>query len=169
MRPFTMADGRTALGALRTWPARRWGIAALAAIASTLLLALPAALIPNPIFGRAIPPEWWSWPVAIVTGALAGLLLATYVGRPEPSSEPDSASRAGVIGGLVSFFAVGCPVCNKVVLIALGATGAVQWFAPIQPILAVAGIALVLWALGRRLVGEVACDVRPATGASLGH
>ena len=51
------------------------------------------------------------------------------------------------VGGLVSFFAVGCPVCNKLVLLALGASGAVSWFAPVQPVLAVASVALMAWAL----------------------
>lgn len=170
----------------------------MAAFLSTIALAIPAALIPNPIFGRAIEPEWWSWPVTIATGILAGLVIATYVNvspavrpamrpamRPavstaassgSSSSDPDSieadseafevdtngkdtAGRAGVIGGLVSFFAVGCPVCNKLVLVALGSTGALQWFAPIQPILAVAALGLLIWALRRRLQGEVSCKI----------
>ncbi len=158
------------LSALRLWPARRWGVAAIAAVVSTVALAIPTALIPTPIFGRAIAPEWWSWPVTVITGVLAGLLIATYIALPANpgDSTPDATSpehldkagRAGVVGGLVSFFAVGCPVCNKLVLIALGTTGAVQWFAPIQPILAVAAIALLIWALRRRLKGEIACSVR---------
>ena len=139
---------------------RRLYVAALAALVSTIALAIPAALIPNPIFGRAIEPEWWSWPVTIITGILAGLVIATYVGVPESDTAAiDRGGRFGVIGGMVSFFAVGCPVCNKLVLIALGTTGAVQWFAPIQPILAVAGIALLAWALHTRLRGEVSCAV----------
>ena len=158
-----------AVSVMRMWPARRWGIAAIASVASTVALAIPTALIPNPVFGRAIAPEWWSWPVTIVTGILAGLLVATYVAvpnttvpgaaDPQTSEHLDRAGKAGVAGGLASFFAVGCPVCNKLVLIALGTTGAVQWFAPIQPILAVAAIGLLAWALRKRLRGEVACSV----------
>jgi hypothetical protein len=176
--------------ALRMWPARRWVVAAIAALVSTVALAIPTALISNPIFGRAIAPEWWSWPVTIITGLMAGMLIATYVAIPRTGIDastgfehsqtdgdmtPDStapraadehldkAGKAGVIGGLVSFFAVGCPVCNKLVLIALGSTGAMQWFAPIQPILAVAAIALLVWALRRRLLNETSCTVRIPT------
>jgi hypothetical protein len=165
--------GMQAWSAILMWPPRRWGVAAIAAVISTIALAIPTALIPNPIFGRAIAPEWWSWPVTIATGVLAGLLVATYIAVPRPGSGSaedtagegtaehlDRAGKAGVVGGLVSFFAVGCPVCNKLVLIALGTTGAVQWFAPIQPILAVAALVLLGWALHRRLRGEIACDVR---------
>lgn len=133
-----------------------------------LLVALPTAVIPNPVFGRAIGVTWWSYPVVVITGILGGLLIATYV-RVTPSvpEEPESESEIerdrpmtlGAVGGLVSFFAVGCPVCNKIVLLALGASGAVTWFAPIQPYLALASIALMVWALRARLKGEVACAI----------
>jgi hypothetical protein len=53
-------------------------------------------------------------------------------------------------------------VCNKLALIALGYTGALQWFAPVQPVLAVAGIVLLAYALRRRLAGEIACPVPAA-------
>ena len=60
-------------------------------------------------------------------------------------------------GTLVTFFAVGCPVCNKLVLLALGTTGAVTWFAPVQPFLALASIVLMAIALRIRMRNAVAC------------
>ncbi|MBP8882095.1 MAG: hypothetical protein KBG77_13450, partial [Dermatophilaceae bacterium] len=68
-------------------------------------------------------------------------------------------TRAAGIGGLLSFLAVGCPVCNKIALLALGYSGALQWFAPLQPVLALAGVALLAWALRARLSGAVICPV----------
>ena len=68
-------------------------------------------------------------------------------------------NRPGTLGGFLTFFAVGCPVCNKIVLLALGYTGALRWFAPVQPLLAIAGIGLLAWALRSRLRAEVACPV----------
>jgi hypothetical protein len=62
-------------------------------------------------------------------------------------------------GALVAFFAVGCPVCNKLVLLALGASGAVTWFAPVQPFIALISIGLMAVALRIRLRGEVACGI----------
>jgi len=38
-------------------------------------------------------------------------------------------------GGLLSFLAIGCPICNKLVVLALGLGGVLRWFAPIQPLL----------------------------------
>ena len=63
------------------------------------------------------------------------------------------------MAGLLSFFAVGCPVCNKLVVAALGTTGAVEVFAPVQPLLAVASVALLAVALRRRLATRSACPV----------
>lgn len=159
------------------WSARRWLAAALTAAVAFLALGVPTAVVPNPVFGRGIEPTWWSLPVLAVTAVLVGLVLATYVREPEPAGvaaggsgsdaarllpldevPPEGARRLGV-GGLLSFLAIGCPTCNKLVLIALGSSGAVTWFAPIQPVLAVGGVVLLAWTLRRRLRSEVACEV----------
>lgn len=165
-----------ALLALRMWPARQWLVAALAGLATALLVALPTAVIPNPVFGRSIEVTWWSYPVVIITGILGGLLIATYVRTPTPAGaqapepEADRPLTLGAVGGLVSFFAVGCPVCNKLVLLALGASGAVTWFAPVQPFLALASVGLMAWALRTRLKGSTSCAVPvPAGGPDGGQ
>jgi H+/Cl- antiporter ClcA len=149
------------------WPRRRWAIAALSGVAVAVLVALPTAVIPNPVFGRAVAVTWWSYPVVVITGVLGGLLFATYVRNTEApeqfasKDELDGASKLGMAGTLISFFAVGCPVCNKLVLLALGATGAVTWFAPVQPFLALASIVLMVVALRIRLANEVSCRITP--------
>ncbi len=139
-----------------SWPRRRWGVVAVASIATVALVGLSTAMIPNPVFGRAVPTTWWAWPALVVTSVLGGLLAATYVRAP---NGPGSASRTGLAGGLLGYFAVGCPVCNKLALLALGYSGALTWFAPVQPLLAVAGVGLLVYALRARLKGEVACAV----------
>jgi hypothetical protein len=67
--------------------------------------------------------------------------------------------KRATAGGLLSFFAVGCPTCNALVVLALGANGALAFFEPVQPFLAVGGIALLGDALRRRLRSETACEV----------
>jgi hypothetical protein len=156
---------RTGWEQMRGWPPRRWQAAIVGGLIIAVLVAIPTAVIPNPVFGREIGVTWWSYPVVIVTGILGGLLVATYVRLPSegaaapPEAELDGASKLGVAGTLVTFFAVGCPVCNKLVLVALGASGAVTWFAPIQPLLAVASIVLMVVALRLRLRNETSCRV----------
>lgn len=111
-----------------------------------LVVAVPTDLIPTPLFQRMTPAEWWNWPVAIASAVLVAILVAL----PKPTScRP--ATRAGVVGGALAYFAVGCPTCNHLVVLAIGASGALQWFAPLQPILALAGIVVLLVAILHRL------------------
>ena len=155
------------LDAMRMWSARRWRVAVLGGIGTAVLVALPTAVIPTPIFGRAVEVTWWSYPAVVLTGILGGLLLATYV--REPGSEPaagegeapvkEKASRLGIAGAFIAYFAVGCPVCNKLVLIALGTSGAMTWFAPVQPFLALASVVLMAVALRIRLKNQMSCSL----------
>lgn len=151
------------MDALAGWPFRRWAAAAVAAVVVALAVGLPTDVIPNPVFGRPVDVTWWSYPILIVTAVLAGLLVATYVRAdgPEPYAEDqlDTPGKAGGVGGLLSFFAVGCPTCNKLAVVALGSTGALDWFAPAQPVLAVLSVILLGWALRARLRSADACRI----------
>ena len=158
---------RSDLLVLRGWGARRRVVAALAAVGTVLLIGLPTVLIPNPVFGREIPMTWWAWPTLLLAALLSGLLTATYVREPGlPTLGEEDGTRSGMVGGVLTFFAVGCPVCNKVVLLALGSAGAMQWFAPVQPLLAVAAVVALAWALHTRLQGERACALPTPAVAS---
>ncbi|MFC4337483.1 hypothetical protein [Salininema proteolyticum] len=139
---------------MRQWKTRQWAVALGATALSALLLGAATALIPNPVFDRMIAPEWWNYPVWIATAVLAGLLTATYV---DPAMPRGGAAGAG--GGFLAWFAIGCPVCNKLVVLALGTSGALTWFAPLQPVLAVAGMGFLAWALRARLRNARSCPV----------
>ena len=150
-------DHRTSLAAaLSHWPARRWLAAVGGALITYLIVAVPTDLIDTPLFTREVPPTWWSFPVLAVTAGLTGMVAATYVAR-EPAPQNDRHRRFGAAGTAISFFAVGCPVCNKLVLLALGASGAMQYFEPIQPLLAAGSVALLMWALHQRATSEDRC------------
>lgn len=157
------------LSVLRGWTPRRWLVAAGTAVATALFIAIPTDLIDNPVFGREIPPTWWAWPSLVVSSVLAGLLAATYVASPVDPDAPgaERSRRRGLAGGLLTFFAVGCPVCNKLVLLALGSAGALTWFEPVQPLLQVAAVGLLAWALLVRLRGERSCRLTPTPERSL--
>ncbi|MDH6193052.1 hypothetical protein M2168_006084 [Streptomyces sp. CZ24] len=56
-------------------------------------------------------------------------------------------------------FAVGCPVGNKLVLVLLGASGAMSCWAPPQPLLAVLSVGLPAEAALRRRSSQTECAV----------
>ncbi|MFH8708793.1 hypothetical protein [Streptomyces rubrogriseus] len=155
---------RRAGTALRGWRSRQWTVAGAGALATAVLVGAPTDVVPNPLFGRSVPVQWWNYPALAVTAVLAGIVLTTYVRRPSSSPEPYAADggRLGAIGGVLSFFAVGCPVCNKLVLVLLGASGALSYWAPLQPLLAVLSAGLLAEAALRRLSAETECPVTPS-------
>jgi hypothetical protein len=156
----------TELHLLATWPARRWVVALAGAFVTALAIAVPTAMITNPLFGREVPVTPWAWPALLGASVLSGLLLATYV--RQPGVDQRLGSRTGAAGAMLTFFAVGCPVCNKLVLVLVGTTGALQWFAPVQPLLALAAVALIAWALHSRLNGEVSCSISRGHAEAVG-
>ncbi len=161
-----MSTVRTALAG---WSTRQWFGAAFGAVAVALMVGLPTDVIPNPVFGRPIAVTWWSYPVLVATAVLGGLMIGTYVlpRAPEPGSDGDvpldpaaeRQAKTGGAAGLLSFFAVGCPVCNQIVLLAVGTTGAQRWFEPAQPVLAVLSLGLLSYALWARLSTMDRCPV----------
>lgn len=151
-----------ALRTLTSWPKDRWATAAAGAGATALLVGLPTDVVPNPVFSRSVPVQWWNYPTLSVTAVLAGLVLATYIRTPGADGTP-SAGRLGSAGGVLSFFAVGCPVCNKLVLLLLGTSGALSYWAPLQPLVAVASIGLLGEAALRRLATADACPTGEPT------
>ena len=125
---------------------RRLALAVGVGVFTLLVIAIPTDLISNPIFGRQIEATVWAWPVALLTAVLAGVLIAL----PRPTScRP--ATRTGIFGGALTYLAVGCPTCNHLVVLALGTTGALAWFAPIQPFLALIGLAILGGAILHRV------------------
>lgn len=138
------------------WSAKRW--LAVGAVGLLWLLAsgIPTGIIETPLYERMTPVYWWNYPFWVLNSALVGLLAATYV-----SADSAGAATGGRFagGGLLSVVAIGCPVCNKLVVLALGAGGTMSYFAPIQPVLGFLSTGLLLYALGVRLSGETYCPI----------
>ena len=143
---------------LPTWPRNLWLVAIGSALGTFAIIGIPTDVIPNPLFDRAIPVTSWSMNVLVLSSVFTGLLIATYI-KTENRVGEDLSLRVGGAAGFLTFFAVGCPVCNKVVLLALGYSGALHYFAPVQPYFAAASILLLGYALRKRLIGESKCSV----------
>jgi hypothetical protein len=139
-RPDLDPDGRALTEA---GPNRQWGTrilrGTLAGVITMLVVGIPTDIIDTPVFGREVPVRAWELPVLIATA----LLTAAWFGIDKPRQVERTGTPAA-FAVVLTFFAVGCPVCNKLVLLALGTSGALGLWAPIQPILA--GVSLTMLA-----------------------
>ncbi|MEU5164102.1 hypothetical protein AB0G74_31430 [Streptomyces sp. NPDC020875] len=155
---------------LRSWGPRQWLVATGAAVLAAVLIGVPTGVVPSAFYSRMTPVLWWNYPVWAVSSVLMGLLAGTYAGGPGPATGRDRPRSARALAaGVLSVLAVGCPVCNKLVVLALGMSGAMSYWAPAQPVLAVASVALLAHALVKRLRTASACPVpTPATGEPSG-
>ena len=135
-------------------PRATWPRAVVFAAVAGVLIAVPSDIIDTPIFGRPVSVRWIDYVILIVTSALIGLIFAI---RPEPvdSVEVTAATeRQGtrtVWGGFVSFLAVGCPVCNQAIVALVGVSGALSWWAPVQPFVGLLAVSLLVYTLRKRL------------------
>lgn len=156
--------------------------AALAALGTFLLIGIPTDILPNPVFGREIPVRWWEYPVlaatVLLTAAWFGIRSAREAGVGSAAGHPAGAEPSErpalvTVGVATAWFAVACPVCNKIVLILLGTTGALGVWAPLQPWLAALSLILlagaVLYRWRARPCADGACEsgacAVPPTGA----
>lgn len=134
---------------------RFWLAAAAGTVLVLLVLGVPSAVIPNPFFIRMTPTEPVNVAVWLASAPLAGLLLATYVSRRGGIAADDLHAAAGggraTLGGVAAYLAIGCPICNKIVVAALGVSGAISVFAPLQPVIGGASLALLAGTLAWRL------------------
>ncbi len=138
-------------------PRSTWPRAVLFAGIAAVLIAVPSDLIDTPIFGRPVEVRWIDYVILAITSALIGLILAI---RPEPADPAASEELAVTVdrqgtrtvwGGFVSFLAVGCPVCNQAVVALIGVSGALSWWAPVQPFVGLLAVGLLLYTLRKRL------------------
>lgn len=140
---------RGVLDRLRALPPITWLRAIPLALIAAVVIAVPADLINTSFFGRPVEPKSIDYFILAITAALIGLILAI---RPEQLTIRDEQDQTRTIwGGFVSFLAVGCPVCNQAVVALIGTSGALSWWAPVQPVVGLAAIALLVHTLRRRL------------------
>lgn len=133
--------------------ARLWTRGLPAGVLSALAIGVPTDVIDNPLFARMTPVLWWEY----LSLAATAMLTALWFALPEvPGSACSRVWGANLLGAL----AVGCPICNKIVVAALGVSGALAIWAPLQPLLGLASGGLVLLAvLAKARLSRLACPV----------
>lgn len=136
---------------------KAWMVTIVAATAALVLIGLPAAIYENPFFVRMTPVRPQDYVIWILSSVLIGLIAGSYFTAGTMSGEKKLLS-----GGVLSVLSVGCPTCNQLVVLVLGAGGALTFFAPLQIYIGVASVLLLGWTLVLRtkaLAGT--CTVNP--------
>ena len=122
---------------------------ALWGVAFALALAIPADLVDTPFFSRMTSATWIDYSLWIAIATLGGLVMGA---RRLPGASACDVGKPAIGGEGLGFLAVACPVCNKLIVMSIGTSGALSYFAPIQPLLGLAGLIVLAWVLRRSLV-----------------
>jgi hypothetical protein len=138
-----MNEVRIALG---LFGPRGWFVAVAAALTTLLMVGGVTAIIENPLFVRMTPVRAEDYPIWLTSALLMGLISGTFVG-PAPVADQGKT----ISGGVLSLLAVGCPICNKLVVFLLGVSGALTVFGPAQIYLGALSVALLAWTFRLRV------------------
>lgn len=145
----------TLVAAFGMFTPKAWIITTLAAATGLAVIGLTTAIFENWFFVRMTPVRPQDYIIWVLSSLLIGLIAGSYFADRSKSEEGKLLS-----GGALSVLAVGCPICNKPVVLLLGTSGALTFFAPIQLYLGIASVLLLGWTLllrARALVGT--CSV----------
>ncbi len=134
-----LVDTRLAVG---MFGLRGWLLAAAGAAGTLLLIGTVAAIFDNPYFTRMTEVRAQDYAFWAASALLVGLTAGTFgIGS--------LGGHGGklIAGGVGADLAVGCPICNKIIVALIGTSGALTFFAPAQLLIGFASIALLTWTL----------------------
>lgn len=123
---------------LRAWPTRHRLIAAAVAAAAFALLLVASGLVA----GAPAAAPWWNYALAAVGSGLIGLVVGSYIDAPIGAEATLCDTRWPTLGLIALYLATDIRSVEPVL------TGVVR------PVVALAAIALLAWALRERLVSE---------------
>jgi len=119
-------------------------IGAGSAIGLFFLFGIPTDLIPNPWFIRMIGRNILDYIFLVSSSVLLGAYIGMHLYKKNASKKCNAVTYSGGIG---SFLAFGCPICNKVLVLLFGATALMTYLEPYRPVLGLVSTTLLGGAL----------------------
>ena len=105
-------------------------------------------LLPNSFFTRMTPISTLDYVFLASSSVLLGAYVGVHYYKKNTTKKCDTVASTGGVG---SFLAFACPVCNKLLVFLFGATALMTYFEPYRPVLGVVSNGLLVGALWWRL------------------
>lgn len=146
-----------------------WMLSAGGTLVSALMIGVPTVLVPNSLFVRMTSTSARDYVVWTLATVLLGPLIALSLLYPSISIQETlrhvgSGNWRSAVGGLLAFLSVGCPICNKIVVVLLGVSGALTVFDPLRPYLGLAALTVLSTTLFLRVRALLwGCPLPPAS------
>lgn len=156
-RQSTFSAAMMDLRGISSWSPSRWLTALAVTLLAAIAMGVPTGVLETSLYTRMTPVTWWNYPIWAVSAMLVGLTAATYIRGGGGSSAARDRSQRTLGAALISTFAIGCPICNKLVVTAIGVSGALSYWAPLQPLLGLLSVAALAAGLVVRLRGMTVC------------
>lgn len=121
-----------------------WIIGILSSLGLFLLFGIVTDLIQNQLFIRMVEKTVLDYFFLIASSVLLGTYIAVHLYKKNISKKCDVATYSGGVG---SFLAFGCPICNKLLVLLFGVTALTIYFEPYRPYLGILSIGLLTGAL----------------------
>ena len=109
-----------------------------------LIFGVVTDLIPNPWFIRMVESKSLDYFFLAASSVLFGSYVAVHFYKRTISKKRKVSAYAG---GVASFLGFGCVLCNKILLLLLGAAGALAYVEPYRPFIGFAGLGLMGYAV----------------------
>ncbi len=121
-----------------------WVIGIISAVSLFFFFGIVTALIPNPWFTRMTEKTTLDYFFLIASSILLGSYISVHFYKKGLSKKCNLTALSGGVG---SFLAFSCPICNKLLLLLFGTTILLTYFEPYQPFLGFLSISLLIIAL----------------------
>ncbi len=121
-------------------------IAVVVSFSVYLVFGAVTSIIKNPFFTRMTPVGWLEYAAL----ALTSILLGIYIGLSyyiKATKKDKVCNASATTGGVFGFLTFGCSICNKILVFFLGVTGVLTYFEPIRPLLGIASIGFLVFAI----------------------
>ena len=106
------------------------------------------SLLPNSFFTRMTSTTVWDYVFLIGSSLLLGAYVGVHYYKKNKTKKCDTVATTGGIG---SFLAFACPVCNKLLVFVFGATALMTYFEPYRSLLGLGSMGLLAGAVWWRI------------------